>query len=54
MVELPLRPIRKGDKVSALPARDLVEKGDQRLWQVKTIHKVKKVAELEPTGVEAA
>ncbi len=46
-VELPLRPVRKGDKVRVLPARGSVKKGDQRLWQVKAIHKATKVAELE-------
>lgn len=51
-VELPLRPIRKGDKVRALPPRGSVKKGDQRLWQVKTIHKSQKVAELELLGYE--
>ena len=53
-VELPLRPIRKGDKVRVLPPRGLVKKGDQRLWQVKTIHKAQKTAELELMGVETA
>ena len=43
-VELPLRPIRKGDKVRVLPPRSSVKKGDQRLWQVKTIHKAQKAA----------
>ncbi len=47
VVELPLRPIRKGDKVRVLPERGSTKKGDQRLWQVKTIHKTKKVADLE-------
>jgi adenine-specific DNA-methyltransferase len=47
VVELPLRPIRKGDKVRVLPERGSIKKGDQRLWQVKTIHKAKKVADLE-------
>lgn len=46
-VELPLRPVRKGDKVRVLPDRGSVIKGDQRLWQVKAIHKATKVAELE-------
>ncbi|HEP9388873.1 TPA: site-specific DNA-methyltransferase [Pseudomonas aeruginosa] len=46
-VELPLRPIRKGDKVRVLPERGAIKKGDQRLWQVKSIHKAKKSAELE-------
>ena len=53
-VELPLRPIRKGDKVRVLPPRSSVKKGDQRLWQVKTIHKAQKAAELELMGVETA
>jgi adenine-specific DNA-methyltransferase len=51
-VELPLRPIRKGDKVRVLPARGSVKKGDQRLWQVKTVHKAQKTAELELLGYE--
>ena len=46
-VELPLRPIRKGDKVRVLPERGSTQKGDQRLWQVKVIHKAKKLADLE-------
>lgn len=46
-VELPLRPIRKGDKVRVLPERGSTKKGDQRLWQVKAIHKAKKLADLE-------
>lgn len=49
-VELPLRPIRKGDKVRVLPERTSTKKGDQRLWQVKTIHKEKKLADLELLG----
>ena len=52
VVELPQRPIRKGDKVRVLPERGSSKKGDQRLWQVKAIHKVGdgKVAELELLG----
>jgi len=46
-VELPLRPVRKGDKVRVLPDRGSVKKGDQRLWQVKAIHKATKVVDLE-------
>lgn len=46
-VELPLRPIRKGDKVRVLPARGSTKRGDQRLWQVKAIHKAKNLADLE-------
>lgn len=53
-VELPLRPVRKGDKVRVLPPRGSVKKGDQRLWQVKTIHKAQKTAELQLIGVETA
>lgn len=49
-VELPLRPIRKGDKVRVLPERGTTQKGDQRLWQVKAIHKAKKTAGLELLG----
>lgn len=47
VVELPLRPVRKGDKVRVLPQRGSVKKGDQRLWQVKSIHKTTKIADLE-------
>lgn len=53
-VELPLRPIRKGDKVRVLQERGSVKKGDQRLWQVKAIHKAKKVADLELLGTAEA
>lgn len=49
-VELPLRPIRKGDKVRVLPERGSSKKGDSRLWQVKAIHKAKQVADLELLG----
>lgn len=49
-VELPLRLIRKGDKVRVLPARGSTKKGDQRLWQVKAIHKAKKVVDLVLLG----
>lgn len=53
-VELPLRPIRKGDKVRVLPERGSIKKGDQRLWQVKATHKAKKVADLVLLGVAEA
>lgn len=46
-VELPLRPVRKGDKVRVLPVRGSIKKGEQRLWLVKAIHKDKKIAVLE-------
>lgn len=44
-VELPNRPVRKGDKVHILPERGSTAKGDQRLWAVKGI--AKGVARLE-------
>lgn len=48
-VELPLRPIRRGDKVRVLPARGSTKKGDQRHWHVRRIGKdgLQKVADLE-------
>jgi adenine-specific DNA-methyltransferase len=48
-VELPQRPIRKGDKVRVLPPRGSTKKGDPRLWQIKAIHKAGsgKAADLE-------
>lgn len=51
-VELPQRPIRKGDKVRVLPKRGSTKKGDQRLWQVKSIRKAGdiKVSDLELLG----
>ncbi len=36
-VELPGRPVRKGDKVRVLPERGLSKKGDQRLWKARKI-----------------
>ena len=36
-VELPGRPIRRGDKVRILPPRGSTAKGDQRLWKVLRI-----------------
>ncbi len=55
-VELPQRPIRKGDKVRILPERGSTKKGDQRLWLVRSINKTakKKTAELELLGSETA
>jgi adenine-specific DNA-methyltransferase len=38
-VELPGRPVRKGDKVRILPRRGSTQKGDQRLWKVLQIRK---------------
>lgn len=36
-VELPGRPVRRGDKVRILPTRGSVQRADQRLWRVKRI-----------------
>lgn len=36
-VELPGRPIRKGDKVRILPERGSTKKGDHRLWKVVSL-----------------
>jgi adenine-specific DNA-methyltransferase len=51
-VELPQRPVRKGDKVRVLQKRGSAKKGDQRFWQVKAVRKVGegKVADLELLG----
>ena len=38
-VELPGRPIRKGDKVRIMPPRGETKKGDQRLWKVQAIRR---------------
>ena len=48
-VELPQRPIRKGDKVRVLPPRGSTKKGDPRLWQIRAIHRAGggRVADLE-------
>lgn len=46
-VELPSRPVRKGDKVRVLPPRGETKKGDQRLWEVKAARKRKNEADLE-------
>lgn len=52
VVELPRRPVRKGDKVRVLPERGSTAKGDQRLWSVKKIEKLKRkrIARLEVFG----
>lgn len=55
-VELPGRPIRKGDKVRVLPPRGSTDKGDKRLWKV--VHTLKeggvRVAQLALIGVDDA
>lgn len=52
-VELPQRPIRKGDKVRILSPRGSTKKGDQRLWRVKGLRKQGdgRRADLELLGV---
>jgi adenine-specific DNA-methyltransferase len=53
-VELPGRPIRKGDKVRVLPPRGSTDKGDKRLWKVTRTTKVdgKRVAQLDLIGAD--
>jgi len=51
-VELPSRPVRKGDKVRVLPPRGETKKGDQRLWRVKAIRKARNEADLELPDAE--
>lgn len=36
-VELPGRPVRRGDKVRVLPPRGTTQRGDQRLWRVTRV-----------------
>jgi len=51
-VELPGRPVRKGDKVHVLPPRGETKKGDQRIWKVRALSRVdgKRVTSLELIG----
>src|ERR1044071_3046993 len=53
-VELPQRPIRRGDKVRVLSPRGSLKKSDQRLWHVKGLRKDcdGRVADLELLRVE--
>lgn len=53
-VELPGRPIRKGEKVRILPPRGSTTKGDQQLWKVVGLERVKdqRLAHLEPLNTE--
>lgn len=46
-VELPHRPVRKGDKVRVLPPRKSEERRDPRLWVVTAIHKAKGLTDLK-------
>lgn len=51
-VELPGRPVRKGDKVRVLPPRGAAPKGDKSLWKVLGFEQVdgKRAARLELMG----
>ncbi|GIT93119.1 hypothetical protein JANAI62_35970 [Jannaschia pagri] len=51
-VELPGRPVRKGDKVRVLPPRGETKKGDQRLWKVRSLsgRGAERMAQLELIG----
>ena len=53
-VELPQRRVRRGDKVRVLPERGSTKRGDQRLWLVKALTKVrgKETAKLDLLGSE--
>lgn len=53
-VELPGRPVRRGDKVRVLPARGETKGGDQRLWRVTRIDRVdgQRVAHLSELDAE--
>lgn len=46
-VELPQRPVRRGDKVRVLPERGSTKKGDQRLWRVTKLVKARKGKQAE-------
>ncbi|HEX8124121.1 MAG TPA: DNA methyltransferase [Allosphingosinicella sp.] len=48
-VELPGRPVRRGDKVRLLPDRGSAANGDQRLWTVKAVDTGKARLELAGT-----
>ncbi len=52
-VELPGRPVRKGDKVRVLPPRGSTVKGDQRLWKVLGFERKvgERLAKLDLIGV---
>jgi adenine-specific DNA-methyltransferase len=54
-VELPGRPVRKGDKVRILPPRGTTAKGDQRLWKVRALSGkgAARMAEVELIGADA-
>jgi len=53
-VQLPQRPVRRGDKVAILPKRGSTSIGDSNRWIVKSIATVKgsRVASVEPVGAD--
>lgn len=53
-VELPGRPIRRGDKVRILPPRQETKPGDTRLWRVRRIQRTKEehIAHLVTPGTD--
>jgi len=53
-VELPGRPVRKGDKVRVLSPRGETKKGDQRLWKVRSLFGkgAERMAQVELIGAE--
>ena len=53
-VELPQRPIRRGDKVRVLPERGSTRKGDPRLWQVLKITKSGKTRQAKLQSIEGS
>lgn len=52
VVELPSRPVRRGDKVRILPPRGSTDRGEPRLWRVSRIEKAggERLAHLGPLG----
>ena len=46
-VELPRRPVRRGDKVRIMPERGSTAKADQRLWLVEALRDTKSIADLK-------
>lgn len=53
-VELPGRPVRRGDKVHVLPPRGSTTKGDQRLWRVLRLEGTGKARVAHLSLVDAA
>lgn len=49
-VELPDRPVRRGDKVRVLTPRGSTAKGDRRLWRVERLNKPRGAADLVLQG----